>query len=361
MVDAGDDLIGRRDAGHADVGAVYVGRIVEHVLEQTAVEADRTPAVDEVRGVGRCRDEASGALSQTDIVSVERHVLGVLADQRHGARGVDGRSLDPQVPRPVHDDARTAAVVAEGAFVGVDRAHGRQFRGEESRQPHGVGAEHRGRQFPLPVGMEEAGRVVIGGMGKGVENDVVALGLLPAVAREDQLPVLDPHGVSAGDFQVDTACRGVLCDHAAFQHERHVVVDRDAPEGDLLAAVDVEGNQFAVETELGVVPADGDTAHSLHAEGDAFGSVVVVRHAQELLFGLLGIEVVDAGSEFQRKPAFGVCTEDLPHVCGVVGPAVERDADVRGSRFAALREERQQAGEDRGQSFRIHSSDVICR
>ena len=83
--------------------------------------------------------------------------------------------------------------------------------------------------------------------------------------------------------------------------------------------------------------------------------------AQELLFGLLGIEVVDAGSEFQRERSFGVCAEDLPHVCSVVGPAVERDADVRGARFAALREERQQAGEDRGQSFRIHSSDVICR
>lgn len=64
--------------------------------------------------------------------------------------------------------------------------------------------------------------------------------------------------------------------------------------GDLLAAVDVEGDQFAVETELRIVPADGDTAHSLHAEGDAFGPIVVVRYAQELLFGLLGVEVVDA-------------------------------------------------------------------
>ena len=91
-----------------------------------------------------------------------------------------------------------------------------------------------------------------------------------------------------------------------------------------------------METELGVVSADGDTAHSLHAECDAFGPVVVVRYAQELFFGLLGIEVVDARSEFQRKPAFGVCAEDLPHLGGVVGPAVERDADVRRARAAAL-------------------------
>ena len=176
----GQPVAGKRVDGH--VGSVDVRGVVEHVLEQTAVEADRTPAVDEMRGVGRRRDEASGPLPQTDVVLVERHVLGVLADQRHGARGVDGRPFDSQVARAVYDDARTAAVAAEGAFVGVDRADGRQFRGEEPRQPHGVGTEHRGRQFPLPVGMEETGRVVVGGVGPGVEDDVVALGLLPAVA-----------------------------------------------------------------------------------------------------------------------------------------------------------------------------------
>lgn len=37
---------------------------------------------------------------------------------------MDGRLLDPQAARAVHDDTRTAAVVAEGAFVGIDRAHG---------------------------------------------------------------------------------------------------------------------------------------------------------------------------------------------------------------------------------------------
>jgi len=41
VVDAGDDLIGRRDAGHADVGAVYVGRIVEHVLEKRTLRSGR--------------------------------------------------------------------------------------------------------------------------------------------------------------------------------------------------------------------------------------------------------------------------------------------------------------------------------
>ena len=261
----------------------------------------------------------------------------------------------------VYDDARTAAVAAEGAFVGVDRADGRQLRGEEARQPHGVGTEHRGGQFPLPVGVEEAGRVVVGGMGQGVEDDVVALGLFPVVAREDQLSVIDPDGVATGDLQVDAARRGILRDHAALQHERHVVVERDAPEGDLLAAVDVEGNQLAVEAELGVAAADGDAAHVLHAERDAFGPVVVVRYAQESLFGLLGVEIVDARFEFQREPAFGVRAQDVPHLCGVVAPAVERNTDVCGACAASLRKEREQGGENRDQWFRIHGSGVICR
>lgn len=79
--------------------------------------------------------------------------------------------------------------------------------------------------------MEETGRVVIGGVGSGVEDDVVALGLLPAVARENQLSAVDSDGVAAGDLQVDTARCDVLCDYATLQDERYVVIERDAPEG----------------------------------------------------------------------------------------------------------------------------------
>ena len=97
VVNAGDDLIGRRDSGHADVGAVYVGRVVEHVLENALFHLQ--PA--------------------------DCYVVGLFGDQSHAAAVVDGYVFDQYTGRGGRVDRRRMPVLGEDAFECQDRSDGR--------------------------------------------------------------------------------------------------------------------------------------------------------------------------------------------------------------------------------------------
>ena len=125
VVNAGDDLIGRRDSGHADVGAVYVGRVVEHVLENALFDQYGSPAVAEVRGVRRGRYHPGASFPQNHLQPADCYVVGLFGDQSHAAAVVDGYVFDQYTGRGGRVDRRRMPVLGEDAFECQDRSDGR--------------------------------------------------------------------------------------------------------------------------------------------------------------------------------------------------------------------------------------------
>ena len=338
MVDAGDDLIGRRDAGHADVGAVYVGRIVEHVLENALFDQDGSPAVAEVGGVRRGRYHPGASLPQDHLQPADGYVVGLFGDQPHAAAVVDGDILDQNAGRRSRVDGGRMPVLGKDAFERQDRSDGRQGAHEPGVEFIAAGSRRRNPY----VEVVRLGDVVIvaavgGGHGAGIENDVLARNtLFPAFCPHDELAVFDRMAELVRNLDLDTLRLRIRGRHLRLQREGNLPVYGEIAQRHAVRILDQKRDDPAVENEFRAAAVDLDVPPSRQRECEMAVSVVVVGDAVVFSGGEFRPEMVGAFGKYQFyrlvcRDAFEQGVDERSHVLRVVPAFVVRDIDYSGS------------------------------